>query len=62
MKQSEVNLLCREASACFERMDGALPPNPQWAATDADPSVNIFHDIELDEAKQSLGSSAETEA
>ncbi len=34
MKQSEVNLLCNEASACFQRMGWTLPPDPQWAATD----------------------------
>ena len=34
MKQSEVNLLCSEASASFRRMGWALPPEPQWAATD----------------------------
>lgn len=34
MKQSDVNLLCREAAACFQRMNWALPPDPQWAATD----------------------------
>jgi len=28
MKQSEVNLLCREAAACFQRMNWALPPDP----------------------------------
>jgi len=34
MKQSEVNLLCREAKDCFDRNGWALPPSPQWAATD----------------------------
>lgn len=34
MKQSEVNQLCREAAACFHDHDWALPPRPQWAATD----------------------------
>ena len=34
MKQSEVNLLCDEAAACFAKNQWALPPNPQWAATD----------------------------
>ena len=34
MKQSEVNQLCREAAACFEQHGWALPPRPQWAATD----------------------------
>lgn len=34
MKQSEVNLLCREAEECFKQHQWALPPQPQWAATD----------------------------
>lgn len=34
MKQSEVNALCREASACLQKNRWALPPHPQWAATD----------------------------
>lgn len=34
MLQSEVNLLCREAEGCFRRLGWALPPKPQWAATD----------------------------
>lgn len=34
MKQSEVNLLCREAAECFRRLGWPLPPEPQWAATD----------------------------
>jgi len=34
MKQSEVNLLCNEAAICFAKHQWALPPKPQWAATD----------------------------
>jgi len=34
MKQSEVNLLCQEAAHCFAQAGWALPPKPQWAATD----------------------------
>lgn len=34
MKQSEVNLLCREARECFDRKGWVLPPEPLWAATD----------------------------
>ncbi len=34
MKQSEVNLLCREAAIRFEKHEWALPPKPQFAATD----------------------------
>jgi hypothetical protein len=34
MKQSEVNQLCREATACLHENLWALPPKPRWAATD----------------------------
>jgi hypothetical protein len=34
MKQSEINLLCREAAEKFAKHQWALPPKPQWAATD----------------------------
>lgn len=34
MKQSTINQLCREAEACLKANHWALPPKPQWAATD----------------------------
>jgi D-lyxose ketol-isomerase len=34
MKRSTLNLVCREAQACFARHHWALPPNPRWDVTD----------------------------
>lgn len=34
MKQSEINLLCREASECLKEHHWVLPPQPEWSATD----------------------------
>lgn len=34
MKQSEVNLLCREAAEYLKKYQWTLPPEPEWAATD----------------------------
>jgi len=34
MKQSDINQLCQEAAACFQRHQWILPPEAEWAATD----------------------------
>ncbi len=34
MKRSEINSVCREAAACFQRHGWALPPDPRWDVTD----------------------------
>jgi D-lyxose ketol-isomerase len=34
MKRSEINLLVRDATRCFEEHGWALPPKPRWDVTD----------------------------
>lgn len=34
MKQSEINLVCRQAAECLKKHHWVLPPQPEWSATD----------------------------
>ncbi len=34
MKQSEINMLLKEAAECLKKHNWKLPPEPEWCATD----------------------------